>query len=607
MTRSARIHRHTFRPRLDALEDRQLLTAGVLDTATFNPPNGYVLTGFTQKGTSGTQGTGTAVQVQSDGKIVAAGLAFGEFALARYNPNGTLDTTFGTGGKVLTGFPKSTPGDGLAAALALQPDGKIVVAGQVFIPARPTGQDYFGVARYNANGTLDTTFGPNHNGEVTVLLGSYANGGTDVQSIALQPDGKILVGGYTSHPGGYSVCTLVRLNTAGNLDPTFGTGGVVTNDITPGFGSYVQAIGFETVVVNGTPTTRIVTDGWVNWANPPDNQSAVARYNMDGSLDTTFGTGGVVINTQVHSHELAIQPDSKIVVAGGMLTGPSNSVWEFAAVRYNVDGSLDTTFNPSGPTPGIATVGNGTTSIGVRGLALQPGDGKIIVAGVSEPTSGYQTALARFNPDGSLDTTFGPGGLVVKGLTSYDSVGGVVLQPDGKIVTVGSGSAGSGSGFLVARFLNQAPTTTTLASSANPSVSGQPVTFTAIVSTVGAGSPTGTVQFFDGSTLLGTGTLSTANGVTTAAFSTTTLAVGTHSITAVYGGDSNDMGSTSAALSQVVNTTPSIALVTSAAQPVAPMTATAPSSSPSPLLAPLVLDDPGFLTSLVGGKRRRSS
>ena len=129
MIRSARTRRHTFRPRLDALEDRQLLSAGDLDTATFNAPNGFVLTPFTQtsKGKTTTSGQAWAVQIQSDGKIVAAGWAFGDFALARYNSDGSLDTTFGSGGKVLTAFNKSQGARG--SDLVIQPDGKILVAG----------------------------------------------------------------------------------------------------------------------------------------------------------------------------------------------------------------------------------------------------------------------------------------------------------------------------------------------------------------------------------------------------------------------------------------------------------------------------------------------
>ena len=191
-------------------------------------------------------------------------------------------------------------------------------------------------------------------------------------------------------------------------------------------------------------------------------------------------------------------------------------------------------------------------------------------------------------------------------LAGNPTVKGMALQPDGKIVTAGLASGGTDGYFAVARFLNQAPTTTALASSANPSLSGQSVTFTATVSTAGTTSPTGTVQFFDGSTLLGTGTLGTAGGVTTSTFTTNTLAVGTHAITAVYGGDSNDMASTSTVLSQVVDSTASTSLITIAAPSAMPMTAGAP-SSPGSFIVPLAPVDFESPASVIGVKRRRPS
>jgi uncharacterized delta-60 repeat protein len=618
-----RTRRHTFRPRLDALEDRQLLSAGALDTATFNPPNGFVVTPFTQtsKGTTTTSGQAWAVQVQSDGKIVAAGWAFGDFALARYNSDGTLDTTFGSGGKVLTAFNKSQGARGYD--LVIQPDGKILVAGYSDQGTGRGSNDDFAVARYNSNGTLDTTFGPGHNGMLTTDFG----GGEQAMSIVLQPDGKVLVGGWTgdshySWPTGASKFALARYAANGTLDSTFGSGGKVITDITPDGGDGTTGtdsfayLGLETV--NGT--TRIVAAGMTRTADvtgPAGIATALVRYNLDGSLDPSFGSGGVVITNDPlgfapgnsASGHLVIQSDQKIVVPGQ--TNESSSVSEMAAARFNLDGTFDTTFNSTGLWPGIATVRNGHALTSV----IQPSDGKIVLAGYSTANNdgvNPDTTLGRLNPDGTVDTSFGGGtGYVVQPLSAYgDEALGVALQADGKIVTAGpiqSQTGASNIGFAVARFLNGAPTTTTLASSANPSVYGQSVAFTATFSTTGTVSPTGTVQFLDGSTLLGTGMLSPASATTaTATFTTSTLPVGTHSITAVYGGDSNDMGSNSAALSQVVNTTTSTALVTSAVPSAAPMTATAPSFSPSPWLAPLVLDDPGFLTSLVGGKRRRS-
>ena len=169
--------------------------------------------------------------------------------------------------------------------------------------------------------------------------------------------------------------------------------------------------------------------------------------------------------------------------------------------------------------------------------------------------------------------------------------------------------------FVTVRFLGDPlATTTTLTSSLNPSTSGQSVTFTATVTaSYSYDVPTGTVSFYDGSTLLGSGTLSTANGVTTATVTTASLAVGTHSITATYSGDSNDLPSTSAALSQTVNATATASLSATtlsssrlAVRTYGPAQGAAPSSTGS-LLAPLVLDDPVVPTGPMGGTHRRLS
>jgi uncharacterized delta-60 repeat protein len=364
----------------------------------------------------------------------------------------------------------------------------------------------------------------------------------------------------------------------------------VTTDLS-GNEDQFNGLGLETV--NGV--TEMVAVG-IAYTN-----RALARYNPNGTLDSTFGSGGVVIVPSQFqgSGPLAIQPDQKIVVYGN---APSLGVR--AAARFNLDGSFDTTFNPNGTWPGIATIQNWPlpTSGGGSDLVVQPADGKIILGGRAGSSSGDYSALARLNPDGTVDTSLGSSGIATEPSSAGVLTGLALQAADGKIVTSNNAVDGSGNWYFgVARFLNGSPTTTTLASSANPSVYGQSVTFTATVSTTGTVSPTGTVQFLDGSTLLGTGTLSTANGITTATFATTTLAVGTHSLSAVYGGDGNDMGSTSAVLSQVVNATSSPAPVITATRPAMPTTI-APSGR-GPFIVPLVLDSPDLWDGL-GFKRR---
>jgi uncharacterized delta-60 repeat protein len=589
---------HRLRPRLDALEDRFLLTAGALDP-TFGT-GGEVLTNFppAAKGFKGTGGNASAVRIQSDGKIVVAGQGAYDFAVARYNTNGSLDPTFGSGGKAVTVFGQLN--QAWANDLAIQPDGKIVVAGEAYNTS--SNSEAFALARYNANGTLDSTFGPSQSGLVTTKIVANANGGA--QSVVIQPDGKILLAGSTNTAGSSTTSdVLVRYNADGTLDTSFGHGGILILSFVPGTSEKFTDAALETVTVGGVPTTEIVAAGPISGTSA----SVVARFNLDSSLDTSFGSGGSAILGSVcpgfTGAFLAIQPDGRIV-DGGIFTN-DQGVRDYAIARLNIDGSLDPTFGPGSPTPGVSVLA-GTDSISPWRVALQP-DGKIIAEGIQGGTGGYPIVLARVSgADGSLDPTFGTGGLVKVSLPGTANAKGLAIQPDGKIITAGeespAGGGPTGTDFAVARFLNQAPTTTALASSADPSVSGQSVTFTATVSTAGSAAPTGTVSFLDGSTLLGTGTLSTAGGLTTATFTMATLAVGTHSITAIYGGDGNDMGSTSAALSQVVNATTSTALVIGATRPAMPATTIAPSGS-GPFIAPLVLDSPDLWDGL-GVKKR---
>ncbi|MBA2434942.1 MAG: hypothetical protein H0V54_07660, partial [Chthoniobacterales bacterium] len=209
-----------------------------------------------------------AVAVQPDGKIVTAGATVGgnffDFALARYNTDGSLDITFGTGGKVTTAF--NTNNDE-AFAVALQADGKIVAAGFAVIG----GTDDFALARYNTNGSLDTTFGTG--GKVTTAFGSSID---RAHAVAVQPDGKIVAAGRAVIGGGSFDFALARYNTDGSLDTTFGTGGKVT--------TACGSSNDEAFAVALQPDGKIVAAGRV-FSNKED--FALARYNTDGSLDTT--------------------------------------------------------------------------------------------------------------------------------------------------------------------------------------------------------------------------------------------------------------------------------------------------------------------------------
>src|SRR5206468_6070684 len=392
-----------------------------------------------------------AVAVQTDGKLVVVGTTYinndfsdEDFAVARYNPDGTLDETFGVGGKVQTDFPDLAA---VASSVVIQPDEKIVVAGGAF-PLFTFAGD-FKVVRYNPNGSLDTSFGSG--GIVTTIFpgdGSYAF------AVALQSDGKIIAAGtdfVDFNPGDMSDTdfALARYNSEGSLDTTFGNGGTVTTDF----------LGNEDDVFSVLiqPDGKIIA---VGSANSPVNyyDFAAARYLANGTLDSTFGTGGKV-STDFGDHNFdqarsaALQSDGRIVAAGFAISQNGLSQ-NFAVARYTSSGVLDTTFSRDG----ITQIDFGNCCQSAYQVLLQS-DGKIITVGYANTEdSDSDFLLAQLNPRGSLDTTFGVGGKV---RTSFGDLNGgangAALQSDGKIVAVGFQATFSNqwANFALARYLSQ--------------------------------------------------------------------------------------------------------------------------------------------------------
>ncbi len=411
-----------------------------------------------------------AVALQADGKLVVAGTTYtdndfsGEdFAIARYNTDGSLDASFGTNGRVTTDFPGLAA---VASAVVVQPDGKIVVAGGAF-PLFTFAGD-FKVARYNPDGSLDASFGAG--GIVTTVFpgdGSYAF------ALALQSDGKIIAAGtdfVDFNPGDMSDTdfALARYNPDGNLDTSFGNGGTVTTDF---LGAEDDA---SSVLIQ--PDGKIVAVGSAN--SPLDFYDfAVARYLANGTLDTTFGTGGKV-RTDFGNNDLdiayaaALQPDGKIVAAG--TTAFDLGVQQqFALTRSNSDGTLDTTFG----TGGLVLIDFSSFAQSAYAVLIQP-DGKIITVGYPNTESNDSDfLLARCNPNGSLDPTFGVGGKVRTSFGDLNSgANGAVLQSDGKIVAVGFNPTQKASGveFAIARYLGTPNATPTPTPTATPSVTPSP-------------------------------------------------------------------------------------------------------------------------------------
>lgn len=294
-----------------------------------------------------------AVAVQPDGKILVAGTsdqgASGyDFALARYNADGTLDTTFGAGGRVVTSFGN---GADKAYALLLQPDGKIVLAGDSAQGA--SGSD-FALARYNADGSLDAAFG--NAGKVLTTIGSGSARET-IYGLALQTVAGaqriVAVGGE-----GDFIAAAYRAD--GTLDAGFGTGGIVNNL----FGSVTGAA--RGLVV--TPDNQLVLAGH------RDHDFAAVRLLPNGALDASFGTGGravVAVSADNWDEATAIvrQADGRLLLGGWVYTGNSSSA-DTVLLRLKADGSVDTAFGPGGVR--TTAVAAGTKTDAGRALALQP-------------------------------------------------------------------------------------------------------------------------------------------------------------------------------------------------------------------------------------------
>jgi len=371
-----------------------------------------------------------ALAIQSNGKLAAAGSSWTgsqtEFALVRYNTDGSLDTTFNTTGKVTTAIGTG----GAAYALAIQADGKLVVAGGANIGT----QHEFALVRYDTDGSLDTSF--NTTGIVTTAIGSVAD---FAFALTIQPDGKLVAAGF-SQTGTQDELALVRYNTDGSLDTTFNATGMVTTAI--GTGAAALALAIQ---ANG----KLVAAG-ASITNGTQNEFTLVRYNMDGTLDTTFHATGMVTTAigtlDDQALALAIQPDGKLVSAGFSQTGTQNV---FALVRYNPDGSLDTTFN----TTGLVTTVIGTGDDEAHAVAIQS-DGKLVAAGFSQTGTQWDFALARYNPDGRLDPTFDTTGKVTTAIGTTAQAYALAIQADDKLVAAGhSFTSTQGDEFALVRYL----------------------------------------------------------------------------------------------------------------------------------------------------------
>lgn len=446
-------------------------------------------------GTSGFSFIGAALQ--ADGKLVATGSFSNgsntDFALTRFNSDGSIDSGFGTNGTVLTDFG----GNDAARNVIVQADSKLVVVGYFFAGAPPN----IAVARYNSDGTLDSSF--DADGMLTLAVGPSASYGWDAVQDA---DGKLVIAAdsYVSGSTAYDF-TLVRLNDDGSLDSSYNTDGVATGTVDaaayndrprrvlqqPDGKLVVVGSSFTPLSANatdfsvarfntdgsldsgfagdgtmrqqfGTPSSsaylsglavqpdgKIITGGDVTAANS-SRDAVLVRYDGNGTLDTGFASNGIaqtVLSSSQQIFAMLRQDDGKIVSAG---LGISSSQ-DFLLLRHNSDGSIDTAFGSSGQV--LTNLGTNLQDVALA--AIQQTDGKLVAAGRSYNSSlGYQvSSLARYNSDGSLDTSFSGDGIFVIDVSLGNNwFNAIAQQDDGKLLAVGQAYDGNTTRISLVRF-----------------------------------------------------------------------------------------------------------------------------------------------------------
>jgi uncharacterized delta-60 repeat protein len=359
--------------------------------------------------------------IQADGKLVQVGGCVGaidrDFCIVRYNTNGSLDTGFGTAGRVVT--PVSN-GNDFARSVAAQADGKLIVVGECF---NGTNTDLC-AARYHTNGALDTSFGGG--GKVITPL---CAGASQARDVAVQANGQLIVVG----EGCNDSFVAVRYDPNGTLDRSFGSNGVAFTQL--------DTVRSSAGSVAIQPDGKLLLFG--NCYDGALNKICALRYQADGTLDVRFGIAGKVLISagarNSYTTQIAIQPDGKIVIAAQCEN--TNSQYRFCALRRNNNGTVDATFGIGGETiTALRTERNIAT-----GLAIQP-DGKIVLAGMCSDTSnsddfcalrydggpfGYKACTLDIDGDGSVRPTIDMliGTRVALGITGNAVVGGINFSP----------------------------------------------------------------------------------------------------------------------------------------------------------------------------------
>lgn len=371
------------------------------------------------------------VAIQPDGKIVLAGFASNDLAVVRLNPDGSPDTSFGNAGSVVENAV-GTNSEDIADAVTIQPDGKILVAGA------STRQNDIGsfatFLRLNPNGTPDASFDPaGMTGPNPENVGIARSAMGEAFDVAVDPSGRIVYAG-SNGSGADTVSFVDRLKSDGTHDDSWGTGaGDVFNTTQPEFLARMAL----------QPDGKVVVAGSIGQGTGSD--VAVARVLAGGSgLDTGFGNGGRQIfgygaGNEDAANDVVLQPDGKVVVGGFGGAGA-----DFTVTRLTSGGIIDSTFGGGSV---LADFGGDNTG---QAIALQA-DGKIVLGGNA---TGTAFGVARFHPGGALDSTFGTGGKATVDLPTALNATSLAIQPDGKIVVVGSNALGQ---IVVVRLLGDPP------------------------------------------------------------------------------------------------------------------------------------------------------
>ncbi|MEO7676479.1 MAG: hypothetical protein ABIV39_06925, partial [Verrucomicrobiota bacterium] len=410
-------------------------TNGVLD-ATFDGDGiALVVTGATIEG--------RAMTLQSDGKVLVAGSTLSQTAVLRFQTNGLPDPTFDGDGLVIITNGSSS----YATAIAIQPGNQTVSnPDRILVAGSSTTNSSifsFAVVRLNLNGTLDSSF--DGDGKVTTRVGNFFE---QASSILIQSgvfgSSRIIVAGYSSEPIAQNFrrdFTVVKYLLNGTLDSAFDGDGIAITQIGATSDSDAAAMIFQ----NG----KILVAG--NVESGRDNHDfALVRYGLnDGVLDTSYDGDGIktqdVGDRTAQGQDVALQSDGKIVAVGKAFTGSRDVA---AISRYNVDGSLDFSFGILGR----ITLEVGTNGSAATAVAIQP-DGKIVVAGWASPSGNRDFMVLRFLTNGLPDNSFDGDGRVTTPIgTGDDAANAIALQADGKIVVAGISYNGANNDFAVARY-----------------------------------------------------------------------------------------------------------------------------------------------------------